>query len=139
MNFFHQDCLSSEVRLNVDLDTVLTVLANGRYRWLASQLHGFDQSKPKGVYRKFVETSGAVEIESGHRIVVYPDRRSHNPITSIATGIVTGIIASGEAASNAAAPTAEATPLTRAEQAKLLCLWKKRTRQKVKSPCSGFC
>lgn len=80
VNFFHLDCLSSEVRLNVDLDTVLTVLANGCYRWLASQLHGFDQSKPKALYRKFVETSGAVEIEAGRRIVVYLDRRSHNPI-----------------------------------------------------------
>ncbi len=80
VNFFHQDCLSSEVRLNVDLDTVLTVLANGCYRWLASQLHGCDLSKPKCVYRKFVETSGAVEIETGNRIVVYLDRRSHNPI-----------------------------------------------------------
>ena len=80
VNFFHLDCLSSEVRLNVDLDTVLTVLANGCYRWLASQLHGFDQAKPKALYRKFVETSGAVEIESQRRIVVYFDRRSHNPI-----------------------------------------------------------
>lgn len=80
VNFFHLDCLSSEVRLNVDLDTVLTVLANGCYRWLASRLHGFDQSKPKALYRKFVETSGAVEIEAGRRIVVYFDRRSHNPI-----------------------------------------------------------
>ena len=43
-------------------------------------LHGFDRSKPKALYRKFVETSGAVEIESGRRIVVYFDRRSHNPI-----------------------------------------------------------
>ena len=80
VNFFHQDCLSSEVRLNVDLDTVLTVLANGCYRWLASRLHGFSQSKPKGLYRKFVETSGAVEIEEGGRLVVSFDRRSHNPI-----------------------------------------------------------
>ena len=80
VNFFHLDCLSSEVRLNVDLDTVLTVLANGCYRWLGSQLHGFDQSKPKALYRKFVETSGAVEIEEGGRIVVYFDRRAHNPI-----------------------------------------------------------
>ena len=79
-NFFHQDCLSSEVRLNVDLDTVLTVLANGCCRWLAGKLHGFDLSKPKCVYRKFVETSCAVEIETGNRIVVYLDRRSHNPI-----------------------------------------------------------
>jgi hypothetical protein len=80
VNFFHLDCLSSEVRLNVDLDTTLTVLANGCYRWLADQLHGFERSKPKALYRKFVETSGAVEIEEGRRIVVYFDRRSHNPI-----------------------------------------------------------
>ncbi len=80
VNLFHLDCLSSEVRLNVDLDTVLTVLANGCYRWLGSQLHGFDQSKPKALYRKFVETSGAVEIEEGGRIVVYFDRRAHNPV-----------------------------------------------------------
>jgi hypothetical protein len=80
VNFFHLDCLSSEVRLNVDLDTVLTVLANGCYHWLASRLHGFGNAKPKSVYRKFVETSGAVEIERGRRIVVYLDRRSHNPI-----------------------------------------------------------
>ena len=78
VNFFHLDCLSSEVRLNVDLDTVLTVLANGCYRWLASRLHGFDKAKPKQLYRKFVETSGAVEVEEGRRIVVYFDRRSHN-------------------------------------------------------------
>ena len=80
VNFFHQDCLSSEVRLNIDLDTVLTVLANGCFRWLAHQLHGFDLSRPKAVYRKFVETSGAVEIASGNRLIVYLDRRAHNPI-----------------------------------------------------------
>jgi hypothetical protein len=80
VDFFHLDCLSSEVRLNVDLDTVLTVLAHGCYRWLATQLHGFGQAKPKSVYRKFVETSGVVEIEKGRRIVVTFDRRSHNPI-----------------------------------------------------------
>ena len=30
--------------------------------------------------RKFVETSGVVEVTSGSRIVVTFDRRSHNPI-----------------------------------------------------------
>jgi len=80
VNFFHLDCLSSEVRLNVDLDTVLTVLANGCYRWLANQLHGFDHSQPKQLYRKFVETSGTVEIAEGRTILVTFDRRSHNPI-----------------------------------------------------------
>ena len=65
---------------HVDLDTVLTVLANGYYRWLGSQLHGFDKSKSKARYRKFVETSGAMEIEEGGRIVVHFDRRAQNPV-----------------------------------------------------------
>lgn len=80
VDFFHLDCLSSEVRLNVDLDTVMTVIANGCYRWLACQLKGFDKAKPKQLYRKFVETSGMIEIQKGQQIVVYFDRRSHNPI-----------------------------------------------------------
>src|SRR5439155_11264164 len=56
VNFFHLDCLASEVRLNVDLDAALTVLAHGCYRWLARNLKGFDRCAPKRVYRKFVET-----------------------------------------------------------------------------------
>jgi len=79
VNFFHLDCLASEVRLNVDLDVALTVLAHGCYRWLAHQLKGFDRSAPKRVFRKFVATAGLVTI--GDRgIVVRFDRRSHNPI-----------------------------------------------------------
>ena len=46
------------------------------YRWLATRLHGFGQAQPKQVYRKFVETSGAVQIEKGRRIVVYFGRRA---------------------------------------------------------------
>jgi len=80
VNFFHLDCLSSEVRLNVDLDVTLTVIANGCYRWLAHQLKGFEQVKPKQLYRKFIETGGLVEVTSGRRLLVTFDRRSHNPI-----------------------------------------------------------
>jgi hypothetical protein len=79
VNFFHLDCLASEVRLNVDLDAALTVLANGCYRWLARHLHGFDKTAPKKMYRKFVETGGQVEVQSD-RILVRFDKRSHNPI-----------------------------------------------------------
>ena len=65
VNFFHLDCLSSEVRLNVDLDTVLTVIANGCYRWLANQLHGFARRPSRNsLYRKFVETAGTVKIKA---------------------------------------------------------------------------
>jgi hypothetical protein len=80
VNFFHLDCLSSEVRLNVDLDVTLTVIANGCYRWLAHQLKGFDKAKPKQLYRKFVDTSGSIEVIPNRRLLVTFDRRSHNPI-----------------------------------------------------------
>jgi hypothetical protein len=79
VNFFHLDCLASEVRLNVDVDVALTVVANGCYRWLAHQLHGFDKAKPKDLYRKFVETGGRIEITED-AVVVHFDKRSHNPI-----------------------------------------------------------
>jgi hypothetical protein len=79
VNFFHLDCLASEVRLNVDLDVALTVIANGCYRWLADKLHGFAKAKPKELYRKLVETAGRVQIDAD-RVVVHFDRRAHNPI-----------------------------------------------------------
>lgn len=79
VNFFHLDCLASEVRRNVDLDVALTVIANGCYRWLASKLKGFDKAKPKELYRKFVETGGRVDI-GPDRLHVQFDRRAHNPI-----------------------------------------------------------
>jgi hypothetical protein len=80
VNFFHLDCLASEVRLNADLDVILTVIANGCYRWLARQLKGFDKAKPKQLYRKFVETGGQIEVRPNRRLLVTFDRRSHNPI-----------------------------------------------------------
>src|SRR3954451_7519883 len=79
VDFFHLDCLASEVRLNVDLDVALTVIAHGCYRWLAKRLRGFDKAKPKQLYRRFVETGGTVEVgEEG--LVVHFDKRCHNPI-----------------------------------------------------------
>lgn len=80
VNFFHLDCLSSEVRLNVDLDVTLTVIANGCYRWLAHQLKGFEKAKPKQLYRKFIETGGQIEVAPNRKLVITFDRRCHNPI-----------------------------------------------------------
>jgi hypothetical protein len=79
VNFFHLDCLASEVRLNVDRDAMLTVSLNGCYRWLAKQLRGVETAAPKQLFRKFVETSGVIEIEQ-ERIGVRFDKRCHNPI-----------------------------------------------------------
>lgn len=79
VNFFHLNCLASEVRLNVNLDVVLTVMANGCYRWLSRQLKGCEKMEPKQLYRRFVETGGHVAIEPD-AIHVHLDRRSHNPV-----------------------------------------------------------
>lgn len=80
VNFFHLDCLCSEVRLNADLDVTLTVIAHGCYCWLARRLKGFDKSKPKQLYRKFVETSGQVKLTDDEKLEVTFERRCHNPI-----------------------------------------------------------
>jgi len=79
VNFFHMDCLSSEVRLNVQVDVVMTVIANGCYRWLSKQLKGCEKMEPKQLYRKFIETGGHVRIEDNNLVVSF-ERRSHNPI-----------------------------------------------------------
>lgn len=80
VDFFHLDNLSSEVRLNVDLDVTLTVIANSCYRWLASKLKGFENAKPKQLSRKFVETSGEIEVTGNRCLRITFDRRCHNPI-----------------------------------------------------------
>jgi len=79
VNFFHIDCLASEGRLHGDLDTTMTVLANGCYRWLAKQLRGFDTAAPTQLNRQFVDTAGVVDIQP-ERLVVHFDKRCHNPI-----------------------------------------------------------
>ncbi|MGF1580086.1 MAG: hypothetical protein ACFCD0_12055 [Gemmataceae bacterium] len=80
VDFFHLDCLSSEVRLNVQLDVASTVLAQGCYRWLASKLKGYENAKAKQLFRHFVETSGEIEWNTDGQLTVVLDRRSHNPI-----------------------------------------------------------
>ena len=79
VNFFHLDCLASEVRLNVDLDATLTVLANGCYRWLGKQLRGYEKAAPKQLYRLFVATEGVIRT-TADELVIRLERRSHNPI-----------------------------------------------------------
>ena len=79
ITFFHLDCLSSEVRLNVDFDLTLTVVAHLLYQQLTHRLKGFATTTPASIYRKFVNTPGGIEIGHGG-IGVHFDKRSHNPI-----------------------------------------------------------
>ncbi len=79
ITFFHLDCLCSDVRLNVDFDLTLTVLADLLYRRLAGRLKGFGQASPSKLFRKFVDTPGTIEITS-RAVIVRLSKRAHNPL-----------------------------------------------------------
>ena len=69
ITFFHLDCLCSDVRLNVDFDLTLTVVADLLYRSLAERLKGFARVGPARLFRKFVDTPGDIEITTDGVIV----------------------------------------------------------------------
>ncbi|MGZ3392475.1 MAG: hypothetical protein ACXVCF_23195, partial [Isosphaeraceae bacterium] len=79
ITFFHLDCLCSDVRLNVDFDLTLTVLADLLYRRLADRLKGFAQAGPSKLFRKFVDTPGTIEI-TAKGVIVRLSKRAHNPL-----------------------------------------------------------
>ena len=79
IKFFHLDCLSSGVRLNVDFDLTLTVVADLLYRMLGWRLKGFDRASPQKLYRKFIDTTGSVEI-ADEQVRVRLVKRAHNPL-----------------------------------------------------------
>jgi transposase len=79
ISFFHLDCLCSDVRLNVDFDLTLTVLADLLYRKLADRLNGFSRAGPSKLFRKFVDTPGTIEI-TAQGVIVRLNKRAHNPV-----------------------------------------------------------
>lgn len=79
IKFFHLDCLSSGVRLNVDFDLTLTVVADLLYRMLGWRLKGFDRVSPQKLYRKVIDTTGSIEIED-EQVRVRLVKRAHNPL-----------------------------------------------------------
>jgi transposase len=79
ITFFHLDCLCSDVRLNVEFDLTLTVLADLLYRRLAERVKGFVHAGPSRLFRKFIDTQGFIEI-TGKEIAVRLSKRAHNPL-----------------------------------------------------------
>jgi hypothetical protein len=79
ITFFHRDCLGSDVRLNVDFDLTLTVLADLLYRNRATCLKGFEQAGPCRLFRKIVDTPGTIEM-TAKGILIRLNQRAHNPL-----------------------------------------------------------
>ena len=79
ITFFHLDCLSSDVPLNVDFDITLTAIADLLYRGLAERLAGFRRTSPAKLFRKFANTHGSVRI-TDDEVVVRFAKHAHNPV-----------------------------------------------------------
>jgi transposase-like protein len=79
VDFFHLDALSSAIAIQVDLDLILTLVANGLYRQLAHQLKGFEAAQPKQIFRRFLNTPARVSV-SKHEVHVRIRRCAHHPL-----------------------------------------------------------
>ena len=62
VDFFHLDALSSAIALQVDLDVMLTLIANTLYRHSAKHLTGFETAYPKQLFRRFLNTPACVTV-----------------------------------------------------------------------------
>ncbi len=60
VGFFHVDALTSDVRLKVDLDVTLRVIASNAYHWLAGHLKGFEAATAATIWRTFLDRPGKV-------------------------------------------------------------------------------
>jgi hypothetical protein len=64
---FHLDALTSGVPLNVDLDTMLTVVAGNLYRLLALKLSRYEHATPESLWRDFLDATGTPAHRPGRR------------------------------------------------------------------------
>lgn len=79
VGFFHMDALTSSVALQVDLDVMLTLIANALFRQLAARLPGFEAVEPKTLFRSFLNMPARVTVNE-HEVRVQLRRCAHHPI-----------------------------------------------------------
>jgi hypothetical protein len=76
---FCTDALSSTIRLNVDLDVVLAVLAQALTAALRARPPGYAAVTPDTIQRRFLETPGQI-ITGGDAVTVRLERRAFSPV-----------------------------------------------------------
>lgn len=79
IDFFHLNSLSSAVALKVDYDVVLTVIASGIYRLMARRIRGYETAEPRTLFRRFLDSSGRIEI-TDDGVTVHLAKRAHHPL-----------------------------------------------------------
>lgn len=69
VGFFHVDALSSDVRLKVELDVVLSVIASNAYHWLGRRLKGYESATAATLWRTFLDRPGHVRLTGGEVVL----------------------------------------------------------------------
>jgi transposase len=79
VDFFNLNALASPVVVKVDFDIAMTLIANTLYKMLSSQIRYFEKSKPKTLFRNFIE--GEAQIRLTPQVVqVRFGKKAHNPL-----------------------------------------------------------
>ena len=76
---FHVDALSSPVRLKVEMDVVLDVIASAAYRWFGRELRGWERATARRLWSTFLDRPGKVRITEDE-VVVRVRRFSRAPV-----------------------------------------------------------
>ena len=79
VKFFHLNALSSPILIKVQLDVIMTMIADTLYSMLAKKLRGFESCDAPKINRHFVRTSASVSVRGDNVDVVFP-RKAHNPV-----------------------------------------------------------
>jgi hypothetical protein len=62
ISFFHLNSPSSSIVVKVDFDLTISLLAHNLYRFLAQNLHGFEQCNAQTIHRDFLDNGATITI-----------------------------------------------------------------------------
>ncbi len=79
VDFFNLNALSSSVVVKVNFDIAMTLIANTLYKLLVKHIRKFQKAKPKTIFRNFVESRAAINIDKD-LVTVKFEKQSFNPL-----------------------------------------------------------
>jgi len=79
VDFFNLNALSSPVVVKVDFDIAMTLIANSLFKFFASQFKYYENSKPKAIFRNFIEGHARISIDH-QSVSVTSNRKNTNPM-----------------------------------------------------------
>ncbi len=79
VGFLHVDALSSDVRLKVELDVVLSVIASNAHHWLGRRLKGYESATAATLWRTFLDRPGHIRL-TGNDIILRVRRFAKAPV-----------------------------------------------------------